>query len=525
MLRHIATATLTLAAMALAEGLTGNPFLGVFCFTALYAIVVAFADSNVSDGGFREVSSYRMFANMRLLSTVAMELSALMMFCHVVLTFADLPLWWRYAMMAGWILVLYGAGAVYAQYVAQRWRGQFLFEFVIGAAVWVVGDIFMLRATSLWGNLIWSMVWVSGVVLIYFSVTGFSADFEAVGHVADEPLDIEALRRSNRRLGRRATLVSLAVAMLVMLLWTFGGRELLSRPELPRVLHIVMMQLPIVFMIAAFIYAVKQPLDARNREKLMRYIESQTTNEHIRASLRHQLVRGHRVSFWSRMLCWVAMPFLRHKVIGKEYLRKEDYPSVFVCNHGFIYGPIAAALFLPTYYRPWIHDRMLREDLAQREIAMSFIRAKKFLGKRLFNTLTGFAARLTTKLLLSFRPIPVVRGASRDTRSTFDKSLVALTEGDNLLIFAEKGLNMAKGDNPDSLRNLYTGFAHLGKLYHDATGQVLLFYPVFANRRQREIRIGPPVAYNPELSSRDAKQAVADELHQRIEALSQQSNS
>ena len=159
MWRHGVTAALVLVAMALAEWLTGNPFLGTLCFTAIYIFIVALSGINVNDGGFRDVSSYRMFAKMRLLSTAAMELSALMMFCHVVLTFFEVPILWRYALMLGWILLLYGIGALYARVVARRWKGQSLFEFVMGAVVWVVGDILMLRADGLWGNLGWSGVW------------------------------------------------------------------------------------------------------------------------------------------------------------------------------------------------------------------------------------------------------------------------------------------------------------------------------------------------------------------------------
>ncbi len=439
MFRHSVTAALVLAAMALAEWRTGNPFLGVFCFTALYAIVVAFSDSNDADGGFLEVNSYQMFAKMRLLATVAMELSALMMFCHVVLTFADVTIVWRYAIMTGWIMLLYGAGIVYARFFAHRWKGQELFEFVTGAAIWVTGDVMMLRASGLWGNLIWSVVWTGGVALIYFALTGFSADFEAVGQLADDKLDAGALRRSNRKLDYHATMVSLAVAMLVMLLWTFGGQKLFDRPELPRALHVAMMQLPVFFMLAALVYALRQPLDARNREKLMLYIDSKTTNERIRASLYHQLVRGHRVSFWTRLLCWILMPFARHKVIGKEHIRKEDFPS-------------------------------------------------------------------------------------HDTMSTFNQSITALEEGDNLLLFAEKAPDKENGETHSNLRKFYTGFAHLGKLYHAATGKAILFYPVFADRHRREIRIGDPVAYNPALPSREAKQALAEELYLRTDSLSQQNS-
>ena len=160
--------------------------------------------------------------------------------------------------------------------------------------------------------------------------------------------------------------------------------------------------------------------------------------------------------------------------------------------------------------------------MTHREIDKALPWIKKVFGKRLGSAIINFAARIINRILLSFRPIPVVRGASRDTMSTFHQSLDALVEGDNLLLFAEKTPNADNGESHSDLRPFYTGFAHLGKLYYDATGKEILFYPVFADRKRREIKIGMPVAYNASLPSREAKQAVADALHLRIEELSQQ---
>ena len=509
---------LLIVCMLLGERLWSNPFSGALCYLAAYVVWASLRMGSFGGSGFGSISSYRMFSHMTLYAAVAVEMGTMMMFCHLLLTSGD-GIWWRrYIQMVGWVATVYVAGGLYARFARRHWWGQRLAEFAIGAVTWVLGDVFMLRAASVGGTLVWSTVWACGMVLIYLSLVGFAYDFRAVGAIADERLDDGDLDRSIRRLVHQASLVSAGAMMLVMLLWSLSGQTLLDSPDLPRVLDITMMQLPVFFMLVAFYYALRQPLDGRNREKLMLYLASYTRNERVLASLRHLLVRGHKVSFISRLVCWVAIPFIRHKVVGKNYLCKGEYPSVFVCNHGFLYGPVVAALFLPTYFRPWIHDRMLREDLAQREILLSFPWVRRVLGRRLGGWLVRTVARLTVRLLRSFRPIPVVRGTSHDTMSTFDQSLAALLEGDNLMIFAEKPKRLNQGDNPD-LRNLYTGFAHLGKIYYDSTGRELLFYPVFSNQKQRTIRIGRPVRFNPDLPPRDAKQAVAEELQRRMEAL------
>lgn len=509
---------LLLLCMAMGEWLIGNPFVGAFAYLSVYVIVAALNIGRYADGGFGVMESYRRYTQMRLFATVAIELGVMMMYCRILLLEVNTSMWLKYVAAAGWMALPGIVGWLYFRYASGRFRGQELAEFVLGAVTWVIGDIFLLQTASLWPAILWATVWMLGIVLISMSLYNFNRAFEEVGMVASDRLDAVALERSNRRVGHTASLVSAGVMMLVMLLWMVNGHSVFIGTELPRVLHVTMIQLPVIFMVIALVYAVRQPLDRREREKLMLYIESCTDNERVRASLHHMLVRGHKVSFWSRLLSWVMMPFLCHKVHGKEFLRKGDYPSVFVCNHGFLYGPVVAALFLPTYYRPWIHDRMLREDLAGREIARAFPWVKKVFGQRLGRKIIDLATHLVVKLLLSFRPIAVVRGANHDTMSTFDKSLTALQEGDNLMIFAEKPKHLNTGDNPD-LRDLYTGFAHLGKMYYDATGKQLLFYPVFSNQKRRIINIGEPVQYDPSLAPREAKQAVAETLQDSMERL------
>ena len=513
-----------MVSMYLAEQWVGNPFLGALVFLALYVMGASIAIGTATDDGFMQMAAYRYYSRMRLYSTIAVDLGTMMMFCHLLISMASEPPHVKYLVMLAWVALMTTAGWVYSNFARRRWAAVELAEFVVGAVIWTLGDIFMLQANTVLGNVVWTIVWVCGIVLISYALEGFLRDFESVAAIGGEEYDAEGLRRSDRHTVRVATLAASGVTMAVIALWTLSGRRLAVGADLPRLLHVTMLQLPILFMAVALCYAVKQPLDGRNREKLMHYIGSHTSNEKVLASLRHTLVRGRKVSFWSRLLCWVAMPFLNHKVSGKEHLRKSEYPSVFVCNHGFVYGPIVAALFLPTYFRPWIHDRMLREDLAEREISMSLPWIKRLLGKKLGGAVTHLAARLVTRLLLSFRPIPVVRGTSHDTMATFDQSLKALEEGDNLMIFAEKPKRLNTGTNPD-LRNLYTGFAHLGKLYHDATGSRLLFYPVYSSRKKRSITIGTPIPYDPVLPPRDAKQAIAEALQQSMEQMTQYADS
>lgn len=501
-----------LVSMAVADLLTDNPFLGAFVMLSLFVIhaalhpAVARTASATADEFAIPLSASRMY----LFSTVAMELGVMMLFCRVLVGQMAVPMWQRYVVLLLWLVLMVLMMRLFSRFVTSRWVGLSLAEFVAGAVTWVLGDIFMLRSTGGIDGLVWSIVWALGIVLCYSSMVSFTRDFETVaGNPAPGVL-----------MTRQATLASAGIMLLVMAVWIMG-RPHITASNLPRVLQICMTQLPVVFMLLALFFAVKNPLDWRNREKLMHYIDSRTSNEQVRSSLQRML-RG-RVGFWPRLVCWLALPLFRHRVVGREHLRRADYPSIFVCNHGFLYGPIVASLYLPTYFRPWIHDRMLRPDLAAREIELSFPWVKRLFGRRMAKWLYRTSARMVVNLLQSFHPIPVVRGTSHEVATTFDLSLQALREGDNLLLFPEKPKRLAV-DPGAELRNLYSGFAHLGKLYYDATGRRLLFYPIFSDHRRRTFSIGAPVEYDPTLPPRDAKMAVAAELQRCMEAIANAEN-
>ena len=108
--------------------------------------------------------------------------------------------------------------------------------------------------------------------------------------------------------------------------------------------------------------------------------------------------------------------------------------------------------------------------------------------------------------------------------TTFNESLGALEDGDNILIFPEKPRNLLKAVpdveyKADNVRTFYTGFAHIGKMYFDRTGKSLLFYPLFSDRASRSFRIGKPVAYNPSLEPHESKRVLAEQLQEGMERL------
>ncbi len=479
-------------------------------------------DSAYLENKYESIASYQVFEDMNLYSTIALNLGVMVFFLFILSPTVQAFEPRVYGVLALWLLMVYAVLLFSSILIRRRLAGLALAEFILGAVTWCLGAVFMFRSSGVLSRMGWTVIWGVGMALISSAIRKFHLDFEAVGSLAEGKLDRTDLEISNTVTATVASIVSSVVMLLLMAFWTY----IVPLVRHPEDFGVWLLQIPLLFMLVAVFFAFRQPLDYRNREKLMRFIESRSKTEQMRENLQGLFVRKYRMRFGVKILCTLARPFLHLRVAGREYLRREEYPSVFVCNHGFIYGPISAVIYLPTYFRPWVHNVMLDPDTAFREMSKSLSFLKKIFGKRAGSCLIRQLTRATCWALNSCNPIPVIRGASRDVMTTFNESLKALEDGDNILIFPEKPRNLLKAVpdadyNPDSVRSFYTGFAHIGKMYYDRCGKALLFYPLFSDRESHSFRIGKPVLYDPALEPHESKRRLAEQLQQRMSALEQ----
>ena len=482
-------------------------------------------DAPLPENKYSDIASYRIFSDMNLYSTISMNLGVMSVLFVVTRSYAGEPSISLFACMLVWLFLVWAVSGICYRLTSKRFKGLALSEFILGAITWCLGAVFMFKAHTLVFFVLWTFVWSLGITLISSSLRKFSIDFEAVGELAGEEYGSRELNFSNMMVSTSASLISSAIMLIMLCAYSFLNSDFSSIKWHP-LNDVLLMQLPLVFMLAALFVAFRQPLDYRNREKLMRYIDAKAPLEPMKESLKSLFVKKYRMRFGVKILCTLARPFLRLRVSGRERIDRQDSPSVFVCNHGFLYGPVSAVIYLPTYFRPWIHNVMLDTETAVSQMHRSLSFLDRIFGRKASDRLIRGINSILQWVLNSFNPIPVVRGASRDVMSTFDASLQALLEGDNILIFPEKPreLNAPVEDDeydPDRLRNFYTGFAHIGKMYYDATGKSLLFYPLFSDRDRRLFRIGEPVRYDAGLPPRESKQKVARELQRKMNELSE----
>lgn len=533
--RPVFLAHLVLDAVAMLSVYSMMPREGFYLVSALI-LVTGYAGLSSSVRGpapgfrlpkipFMDVSSYRLFSGMRFCAVVGANLGTL------AFLLALMP-WNRlqegglghYVLASGLLALMLAAYIPVSFSLWRRTRGSGLPYFSAGVMLCIAACLIMPRPLSLWGVSAWLVLWVWGISLASSGIRCFELDFAAVGRIAGPGHGPKELSLSNAATATAASAGSssamfVLTALFAFLLPSFGYASL-------RWLTLLVCGLSLAFMAGSALFALREPLDVRCREKLILYDKGGGgRNARIEESMRNVLVRPHKANSGVRILSAMAKLFLRLRVCGAENLRPGNYPSVFVCNHGFVYGPVSAVVYLPTYFRPWIHDVMLDRGRAETQLHKSMHKLVRLFGKRAGGALIHAVAGIVCRVLGSFNPVPVVRGASRDVMNTLQVSLDALLDGDNVLIFPEKPRELATNlprdgaYDPMVLRNFYTGFAHVGKMYHDATGKNLLFYPVFSDKRRRLFIIGSPVAYDPSLGPRESKARLAGCLQERMSEL------
>ncbi|MDR2084388.1 MAG: hypothetical protein LBP67_05275 [Bacteroidales bacterium] len=467
------------------------------------------------------IFSYRVFTNMTLYSQIGFTLGILMYICF--LSFSPFnSLFDNYAYIVLWLLLIVSSSRLFTWLSNIGKIAINLNLFIFGAILWVLSSVFVFYSQNLINTIIWTIIWGFGLSSITAVTNQFNADFKLIEKVTDTKISQKELYLRYLLTHVLAILISCTIMLLFVSAWAFFNTTFTDITEVPSNYRGVMMQLPLLFMLISMFFALKQPLDERNKQKLMVYNKGVNANTNTKQSLNERLVKKSRVRFGIKIIAAIVKPFLFLKVKGEENIDYDNFPSIFVCNHGIIYGPVAAVIYLPTYFRPWIDKKMCDIDSAATEMYERHLSRWPLLTTKMKKAICKFVAKPVVWAMNSFNPIPVEKTNLRGVVKTFDDTVKVLTEGDNILIFPEKPKKIKVGKKTTiqhetgSVGNLYTGFASIGKMYFDTTEKSLRFYPIFANRKKHTFNIGKPVIYNHENNSHEEKTRIASELQKRM---------
>ena len=206
---------------------------------------------------------------------------------------------------------------------------------------------------------------------------------------------------------------------------------------------------------------------------------------------------GMKEKLVTKIVIGILRPFNRHTMVNLDHIKQEnENPIVFLGNHAEIYGPIASALCFPVPVRFWVISRMMGRSRDVRAYLYENTFSKKtFLPvfvRRLLARLMGW---LSVNVMCGLNAIPVYRDSPMKLRMTLRKSVEALENGDNVMIFPEHpDGKYVKG----SVSELSPGFLMLAEAWWKKTGKKLRIMPVFANREKRTFTFGDEICYEPE---------------------------
>ena len=198
----------------------------------------------------------------------------------------------------------------------------------------------------------------------------------------------------------------------------------------------------------------------------------------------------------------VRLVFPRHQV-QFELEVDRDEPAVYVVNHGDAYGPVAMVTQFPLPFRPWVESRVCFSRTFPAFAMMDFWHLEKAgkIRRGFWWAVSYVLVPLARVLFCGTEAIPAY--FNEKVMITIRKSVETLCEGKNLVIFPERRTPYSE-QNED----FQAGFPFLARRYYQKTGKRVKFYPVFAGRDKRLIRVGAPISFDPEADFREHQEAV-----------------
>ncbi|MHB1314053.1 MAG: hypothetical protein ACYCX2_01035 [Christensenellales bacterium] len=469
-----------------------------------------------------DVYSYKLFSAMSLLSNIAFYLGMMLYICYMSFLSSRFTVWQTYGIIVGWIALVYGAVFLFYRLILHRGKLLKFGLYAFGAASWIFSGIMMFRTTDAVMSILWTLFWAFGLAAMYAVMTQLNDTFKLVAQLAGEDVENKTLRQNTVLLQCIAFLIASIITLYVLTVWNFVIPGY-AATEIPTYYRTLMTLLPMAFMLSAIGCALRQPLDDKNRQRLLQFFSKKERGEPTKKKLKAMLIYRYQVRFGVKIIIALLRPVLRIKVYGSKNMDYKHFPSIFVCNHEQIYGPLAAAMYMPIYFRPWIHRSMLDPQLIVDHLYTNTFSKWRLFTQKQRLSISRFVAAPVRWAMNSFDPIPVERNRMRDVMNTFRDTVSALLEDDNVLLFPENPERSEDGQYAaDAVGEFFTGFAHIGKLYYEKTGKEVYFYPVFANKKKRTFTIDKPVKYNAGNPSREEKLRIAREIRNAMLNLSRQ---
>lgn len=479
------------------------------------------------NAGLNQLNAFNAYRKLQFIVLMALQLTLVLAYLFIGLTVDELVLCTILAALC--TLVTHAAAEAVLRALRREGSVQIL---LAGLFLWAYGLILFDRQLKLPST---------SLTLSYLALClcggGLGMSMTALTHLENRMADVARFGLEGRMDGYdRIRSVSTEMATLLGQMAALGMVTFLCLPRflpqtltletLSMALHRWMIVPPLLLLAMAIVCVLRFPMNNRHFAKLARWLtlkEEGGSNPALREQLENVVVKRHKNRFGVKLIIALLRPLYYHKVIGKEHLRGlEDGTMVLVCNHGELYGPVVANLYIPVTFRPWTIAEMMNRDVIIEHMYQGTMMRQKWLPESWKRPIL----RMITPLLLwvfdSLEAIPVYRNDPRKLIGTFRETIDAMQAGDNILLFPENDTGHAVGERGYALEGvgkLFTGFAMIAPLYYAKTHKKAVFIPIYASKKTRTVRIGQGIEYQPDNGANDEKMRIVNGLLSQMQAM------
>ena len=460
------------------------------------------------------INAYRVFRRVLALTMAALQVTVIMIYTFVGTTMSDL-----FAGMAVAFVCTVAVGAVTGRIARRSPERDPSNMLLCGLFLWMASLLaFLLRHHSVPLAYLALATCSAGTAT---AITAFAqldssmreVIFFATGAPPDKRLDaaLSIFLRYTELAGQMVALLGLSLAAFLS---STPGVFRNSIPFQPVLL------LPALLLVAAAVlFALRFPLRKEHLQKLHAFLALQTkgeTNRPLQKQLEDVIIKVSKRHYGVRVLKFVTRLFVRSHVYGTENVPiHEDASIVFICNHGEIYGPIVASVYIPFPVRPWVMSEMVNAEETTDYIYEGTFKRQKWLPKRLRYPLARMVTPIISRSMEGVGSIPVYRNKPRELIRTFRTTVDMMEAGDHILIFPENPFDERHYTGSylrEGVGEFFTGFTMVAPLYYKRTGKRCVFVPMYADKKRQTLTFGPPVVYDPDNEPNAEKERLCQTL-------------
>lgn len=211
-------------------------------------------------------------------------------------------------------------------------------------------------------------------------------------------------------------------------------------------------------------------------------------------------------------LFYASRPFVR-LITGRWTAEVEapESPTVFVCSHSNMRGPLVTQCWLPFPTRLWVFHMFLEKETCRAQYRDYTFSQRFGLPKPLAAFLAWAVSGYVSALVRSIGPIPVYRGSVK-IKETFRSTISALQAGDSVLIFPDVDYT----DSTDGIGAVYDGFLLIDRFWSKVSREPLDFVPLRLDTAARRITAGKAVRFDRSADRKSEMVRVREALREEI---------